>query len=73
MSRIFSCFPPEAENFSSLSGRETSLVNRNLTMKSEFEFKPDRLLIGLLAGFRVISNDRLQWDRLSWRLRVRPV
>ena len=51
MGRTFSLFFRRRRNFSSLSGRETSLVNRNLSIKSEFDFKPDRLLIGLLAGF----------------------
>ena len=47
----FSLFFRQRRNLSSLSGRETSLVNRNPSIKSEFDFKSDRLLVGLLSGF----------------------
>jgi hypothetical protein len=35
---------------SSLSGRETSLVNRHLSLKRDFDFKSDRLLDGISEG-----------------------
>ena len=40
----FSLFFRRRRNFSSLSGREISLVNRDLSIKWDFDFKSDRLL-----------------------------
>jgi hypothetical protein len=40
----FSLFFRWRRNFSSLSGRETSLANRDLSIKWDFDSKSDRLL-----------------------------
>ena len=69
----FLLFFRQRRNFSSVSGRETSLVNRNPSRKLEFDFRSDKLLVGLLSGFRVVSHHRsrrvglLGIRRLGWR------
>ena len=40
----FALFFRRRRNFGSLSSRETSLVNRDLSIKWDFDFKSDRLL-----------------------------
>jgi hypothetical protein len=60
-------------NFSRLSGRETSFLNRILSKKWEFDFKSDRLLAAAAVGFsasafRPINPDHLEADSLQVKL-----
>jgi hypothetical protein len=62
----FSLFFRRRRNFSSLSGREISLVNRDLSIKWDFDFKSDRLLAGQVSAFaRELKTGELYSNRTA--------